>query len=530
MKLLLLFLSALLITINVFSQNLTIYEESTQGACDGYAILDPSSINSAENYTWLTTTQDSIVTGSLLSNSDTLFNLCSGYYALQYHDSLFPISNIDTLYYYFTVNPVNICSNFAVSATGVNETSAGTCDGSAAAAVTGANGAVTYLWSNSSSTASINGLCVGNYTVTATDTASCTANFTVNIASDSTCSNFTVSATGVNETSAGTCDGSAAAAVTGANGAVTYLWSNSSTTASINGLCVGNYTVTATDSASCTAVYTVYVDTDSTATSPLQLIISTNNESLAGACDGVVDITVTGGVQPYTYAYSFGGTNTSTISTVCTGYHTIVVYDAFGDSISGLFIITSPTTTYDTYNYSDSTVTDTVFTAPIETCLIDFAYIDTAYISNTVFLGSDSLQLTWTVIDSSGMQLITTDYFISGLSSGVYTFSLSLFCGNKAIDNVFTLIDSYYVEPTSLGVDEFTEESITAYPNPFMDKLTLQVPSSMVGDQLKVIDIYGRVFLEKTIKFTKQTLQLSELANGPYFIVTDQYSIKVQKN
>ena len=295
-------------------------------------------------------------------------------------------------------------------------------------------------------------------------------------------------------------------------------------------MCVGNYTVTATDTASCTAVYTVYVDTDSTATSPLQLIISTNNESLAGACDGVVDITVTGGVQPYTYAYSFGGTNTSTISTVCTGYHTIVVYDAFGDSISGLFIITSPTTTYDTYNYSDSTVTDTVFTAPIETCLIDFAYIDTAYISNTVFLGSDSLQLTWTVIDSSGMQLITTDYFISGLSSGVYTFSLSLFCGNKAIDNVFTLIDSYYVEPTSLGVDEFTEESITAYPNPFMDKLTLQVPSSMVGDQLKVIDIYGRVFLEKTIKFTKQTLQLSELANGPYFIVTDQYSIKVQKN
>lgn len=685
MKLLLL-LTSVLISINAFTQGPVITEESSPGACDGYAIIDYGYVYNGD-YIWLSTTQDSTITGVLLSNADTLTNLCAGDYALQYHDSLFNISNYDTLYHYFSLASADsTCSNFTLNGTATNETSAGACDGSINTSVFGENGTVSYSWSNASSTANITGVCAGTYVLTATDTATCvtTATFVVgsdNICSnffatttstnetvagcdgtatavvnnangavtyawstgstlssisglcpgtytltvsdssacsdsvqvyiyqDSTCSNFLVYGAATNESSLGACDGSATTTVTGATGVVSYLWSNGATTQNLTNLCAGTYTitatdntsscvstdsivvgsdnicsnfsvvatsvsetslgacdgtavanvtnengwvtyawnnggtgttltnlcqgtyvVTATDSASCSATYTVFVGTDSTATSPLQLIITTNNESAAGACDGVVNAMVTGGVQPYTYSYSFGGTNTPMNTGVCTGYYTVNVYDAAGDSISGLFVITSPTTTFDTYNYPDSTVTDTIFTGPIATCLFDFGSIDTAFISSTVFLGNDSLQLTWTVIDSSGINQIIADYYVGGLSQGVYTFSLSLFCGNKAIDNVFTLIDSYYVQTTSLGIDDLNEEAITVYPNPFMDKITLQVPSSLVGSQFKLIDINGRVMLENTFRSEKQTLQMSELANGQYFIVTEQSSIRIQKN
>lgn len=65
----------------------------------------------------------------------------------------------------------------------------------------------------------------------------------------------------VNESAPGANDGSATVIAAGGNGGHTYLWSNGKTTATINGLTGGTYTVTVTDVAGCTAVAQVEVKT-----------------------------------------------------------------------------------------------------------------------------------------------------------------------------------------------------------------------------------------------------------------------------
>ncbi len=56
------------------------------------------------------------------------------------------------------------------------------------------------------------------------------------------------------------CDGSAAASATGGNPPLSYSWSNGATTAAIDNLCPGTYTVTVTDADGCSGTQTVTVN------------------------------------------------------------------------------------------------------------------------------------------------------------------------------------------------------------------------------------------------------------------------------
>lgn len=55
------------------------------------------------------------------------------------------------------------------------------------------------------------------------------------------------------------CDGSAAVTASGGNSPYTYSWSNNATTATVNNLCAGSYTVTVTDASQATETETVIV-------------------------------------------------------------------------------------------------------------------------------------------------------------------------------------------------------------------------------------------------------------------------------
>ncbi|MCC6724628.1 MAG: T9SS type A sorting domain-containing protein [Saprospiraceae bacterium] len=119
------------------------------------------------------------------------------------------------------------------------------------ASVTVANGTApyTYLWSNGATTANITNLAGGNYTVTATDNGGNTGTLIVNISQPAP---LNANVTGVDETSAPANNGSATAAPTGGTSPYTYLWSTGATTATINNLNSGTYSVTVTDANNCT--------------------------------------------------------------------------------------------------------------------------------------------------------------------------------------------------------------------------------------------------------------------------------------
>lgn len=139
------------------------------------------------------------------------------------------------------IDPLGCTSSSSVSFTQITTSTQVTGCGDINTNASGSNGTtVNYLWSNGSTNASLSSVPAGTYTVTITDNLGCfvidTASFTqLNVnASIVSCSNLD-------------------ATVTGANGAITYLWSNGETTNSINNVAAGNYDVTVTDALGCSA-------------------------------------------------------------------------------------------------------------------------------------------------------------------------------------------------------------------------------------------------------------------------------------
>ena len=214
------------------------------------------------------------------------------------------------------------CASLAATVSGT-PTTCGNATGSATATPTGGVGPYTYLWSNSGTTATVNNLAAGTYTVTVTDANSCTQVSTVIINNSNGPSTSNTSVTNVS------CNGAANGSITitpsGGTSPYTYMWSNSATTATVTGLAGGVYTVTVSDATLCTAIASVTI----TEPSALATNATASNESCQSCSDGSATATPTGGTSPYTYAWSNGGT-TQTINFLAPGTYTVTVTDANG--------------------------------------------------------------------------------------------------------------------------------------------------------------------------------------------------------
>jgi uncharacterized repeat protein (TIGR01451 family) len=128
-----------------------------------------------------------------------------------------------------------------------------------------------------------------------------------------------------NITCAGGNDGSLQAVATGGTPPYTYLWSTGSIGQNMTNLPAGSYTLTGVDANGCSASAIGSV----TQPSPLVVSAIVANESVTGACDGAIDLTVNGGTPPYSYNWSTGST-TEDVSGLCSGTYTATVTDANG--------------------------------------------------------------------------------------------------------------------------------------------------------------------------------------------------------
>ncbi len=193
----------------------------------------------------------------------------------------------------------------------------------------------TYLWLPGAFTASsISSLSIGTYTLTVTDAKGCTATATVNIQQPP--------ALAISSTTAGATCGSSngSATVTGSGGFApyTWAWSGGQTTAAINGLAVGTYTVTISDLNLCTASFPVSV---SNIAGPTASILSSTNVSCFGANNGNATISVSGGTLPFTYLWNNGQT-TPTAVNLAAGIYSVLATDANGCAATANITITQP--------------------------------------------------------------------------------------------------------------------------------------------------------------------------------------------
>jgi gliding motility-associated-like protein len=198
--------------------------------------------------------------------------------------------------------------------------------GAADLTVSGGNAPYNYLWSNGATTQDLEGLTMGSYIVTVSDSGLCSVTsdayigpanqVTAEAMISSNYNGFAVSCYGAS-------DGNINLDINGGTPPYNILWSNGMNNQNLYNVDAGYYQVTVTDITGCKDIDTVVL------VSPPQLSIS---ETVAyptcpDFADGSVVITVTGGLEPYSYLWS-NLEVTPSITGIPAGIYTITVSDA----------------------------------------------------------------------------------------------------------------------------------------------------------------------------------------------------------
>ncbi|MCB0546714.1 MAG: T9SS type A sorting domain-containing protein [Phaeodactylibacter sp.] len=188
----------------------------------------------------------------------------------------------------------------------VDSGEAGSCDnasdGTATVTASGGTPPYTYLWSNGATTPIVSNLAPGTYSVTVTDANNCPETGIVVIDAFESPECVVVILHPVTE---GNTDGELRVTVTGGTGPYTYLWNNGQTTATINNLAAGFYSVTVTDANGCET------DCNASLSSPCENITNPGligpNQFLCGPGNDpgvIMNIqTPSGGVGPIEYLW-----------------------------------------------------------------------------------------------------------------------------------------------------------------------------------------------------------------------------------
>ncbi|HEU4719596.1 MAG TPA: SprB repeat-containing protein, partial [Bacteroidia bacterium] len=299
--------------------SLTGTNASCFGVCDGTITSTVSGGTAPYIYSWLPG----------LQTTPNLNNICAGTYTLNVTDAHGCTAQATIT---ITEPP-----QLLVNPTGVDITCFGSCNGSAAANVSGGTPGYTYSWLNSGGNGpTASNLCPGTYTVNVNDTNNCSASGTITITEPP---QLQANASGTNITCFGICNGSATCNPSGGTGAYTYNWQPGNlNTQTISNLCPGSYTLTVHDQNNCTATATI------TITQPPQLFVNltTTNVLCNGQCNGTATAAPSGGISPYQYSWQPGGQTTPGISGLCPSSYTINVTDANGCVVSQTFNITQP--------------------------------------------------------------------------------------------------------------------------------------------------------------------------------------------
>ncbi|MBL4753556.1 MAG: T9SS type A sorting domain-containing protein [Flavobacteriales bacterium] len=196
----------------------------------------------------------------------------------------------------------------------------------------GGTGTHSYSWSPTGATiSSVTGAGAGTHIVTVTDANGCSV---VDSAVITEPSALALSTTFNDVSCSGAGDGSIDLTVTGGTGTYTYLWNPGGLTPEDpSNLAPNAYSVLVTDANGCTANTAVTIS-EPTA---LSATAAFTNETVAGANDGTITVTPSGGVTPYSPSWigPAGFTSTSlTLVNLAPGTYQLTLTDASGCTTS----------------------------------------------------------------------------------------------------------------------------------------------------------------------------------------------------
>ncbi len=287
----------------------------------------------------------------------------------------------------------------------------GNATGSISVAITGGYGAYTYSWSDGSTNTLVENLSAGSYELTVTDENGCELVLPYTLTEPGVLAlSFTTSDyNGYDVSCNGGSDGEISVEVTEGVLPYIYSWSNGATDASLSSLEAGSYEVTVTDANGCELVSAIVLEA-APALAIDAIVINSDYNGFDVSCneasDGSATVSMSVGIEPYTYMWSSGETS-ATATLLTGGMNYVTVTDANDCSIVGEIELTAPSVfLVDVAVISDYNGNDVTCTGNMD-----------AIVKATPVTGFGPYTYAW----STGA---TTDA-VGGLGAGVYTVTVT---------------------------------------------------------------------------------------------------------
>ena len=291
---------------------------SCSGGSDGSAMVGSIGGTAPYTYLWDNNQSNNLAVG-----------LSSGNYSVTTIDANGCLSSTNANIYEPSAMTAIITENGTISCNG------GT-DGQLYSNVSGGTAPYSLLWDNGDTTPLASGLSAGIHNIIVTDVNSCISIFSsflhepsLLVSSVSNISNVSCN---------GFSDGFATVSVSGGTAPYSYSWDNGQTSNTAIGLMAGNYNISITDLNGCSSTSTA------TIAEPIMLtssITSTNDVSCNGGSDGSAVVSASGGTAPYTYLWTNGDTNETSIG-LSIGTQNVIITDINGCSSISSAIINEP--------------------------------------------------------------------------------------------------------------------------------------------------------------------------------------------
>ena len=435
-------------------------------------------------------------------------------------------------------------------------------NGIASSVVTGGTNPYTYTWSVGGTSATVSNLSAGTYTLNVLDFHGCSNSASVTITEPAAALSLSAIVTANVTCNAGD-NGSAVSIVNGGTGPYTYAWAPAGgNNATASDLSAGTYTLTTTDNHGCTASASIAI------TQPLTALnvsaVPTASVTCNGGSNGSATSSVNGGVSPYTYSWSVGGT-TASINNLSAGTYVLTVEDFNGCTNSVNVTIMQPSilsvAAAITNNVACNGGSDGLATSNVSGGVSPYTYAwapagGNASVASDLSAGTYTVTITdnhgctntaaVNVTQPAAISIVTNSRPDGGsndgsawvhVSGGYGPYHYSWSPGGGATDSIYgkthgtyccTITDANGCTSSAcvdikynLGVDNIASNSaqINVYPNPNNGQFTIQ--SSVVNGtaSVEIYNILGKEIYTSSLNAGKNrntTINIGNQPNGIY--------------